>query len=155
MTRVATRAAKPAAAAALIVAEPPAHWQARPLLVVDCSLLAVALFQEDERESAEGRMAGRDLQAPTILDYEIVSVALKKGRQKGSSVAQAGMSLYAALSIELHAADPDALHALAQHYELSAYDAAYLWLAAELKAPLATFDRKLGAAAQRHLGALE
>ena len=28
--------------------------------------------------------------------------------------------------------------------DLSAYDAAYLWLAAELKAPLATFDRKLG-----------
>ena len=38
---------------------------------------------------------------------------------------------------------------------LSAYDAAYLWLAAELKAPLATFDAKLGKAAQRHLGQLE
>ncbi len=39
-------------------------------------------------------------------------------------------------------------------YQLSAYDAAYLWLAAELKAPLATFDAKLAAAAQAHLGAL-
>ena len=40
-------------------------------------------------------------------------------------------------------------------YGLSAYDAAYLWLAAQLKAPLATFNRKLGEAAQAHLGALE
>jgi predicted nucleic acid-binding protein len=36
----------------------------------------------------------------------------------------------------------------AARYELSASDAAYLWLAAELQAPLATFDQKLAAAAQ-------
>ena len=30
-----------------------------------------------------------------------------------------------------------------------------LWLAAEMKAPLATFDRRLGVAAQRHLSTLE
>lgn len=155
MARTASRTSEASPATPLIVAEPPAQWQARPLLVVDCSLLSATLFQEDDRERAEGRMAGRDLQAPTILDYEIVSVALKKGRDAGSDVADAGMSRYAALSIELHAADPDALHALARRYRLSAYDAAYLWLAAELRAPLATFDRKLGAAAQRHLGALE
>jgi len=41
---------------------------------------------------------------------------------------------------------------LAMRYELSAYDAAYLWLAGVLGAPLATFDRKLGQAAGRHLG---
>jgi predicted nucleic acid-binding protein len=39
-------------------------------------------------------------------------------------------------------------------YKLSGYDAAYLWLAAELKAPLATFDKKLAAAAQAHLSSL-
>jgi predicted nucleic acid-binding protein len=36
-------------------------------------------------------------------------------------------------------------------WKLSAYDAAYLWLAVELKAPLATFDTRLGNAARSHL----
>ena len=48
-----------------------------------------------------------------------------------------------------------AVLAMARRYGLSAYDAAYLWLASQLKAPLATFDRKLGEAARQHLGALE
>ena len=43
---------------------------------------------------------------------------------------------------------------LALRYDLSGYDAAYLWLAAELKAPLATFDKKL-AAAHAHLSGLD
>ncbi len=43
---------------------------------------------------------------------------------------------------------------LATRYNLSAYDAAYLWLAAKLKAPLATFDAKLGEAARAHLASL-
>jgi hypothetical protein len=34
-------------------------------------------------------------------------------------------------------------------YDLSSYDAAYLWLAAELGAPLATFDQRLGGAARQ------
>jgi len=45
--------------------------------------------------------------------------------------------------------------ALAERYALSGYDAAYLWLAAALKAPLATFDRRLGEAARRHLATLD
>ena len=44
-----------------------------------------------------------------------------------------------------------AQYALAQRYGLSAYDAAYLWVAGSLKAPLATFDAKLAEAAQLYL----
>ena len=68
---------------------------------------------------------------------------------------QAALADFSAHALELHRSDVVAQVELAQRYKLSAYDAAYLWLAAELKAPLATFDARLGKAAQRHLGALE
>ncbi|MDP3414253.1 MAG: type II toxin-antitoxin system VapC family toxin, partial [Polaromonas sp.] len=50
--------------------------------------------------------------------------------------------------------DTPAVADLAMRYGLSAYDAAYLWLAADLKCPLATFDDKLAAAARTHLAGL-
>ena len=54
-----------------------------------------------------------------------------------------------------NAQHPGGKEELALRYDLSTYDAAYLWLAAGLKAPLATLDRRLGEAAQRHLQSLE
>lgn len=38
---------------------------------------------------------------------------------------------------------------------LTAYDAAYLWLPAELEVPLATFDDQLTQAARKHLAGRE
>ena len=54
-------------------------------------------------------------------------------------------------AIELHRPDVQAQYALAMRYGLSAYEAAYLWLAGALQAPLATFDAKLAEAARAHL----
>ena len=144
---------------AIYVAEPPAHYRARPPLVADSSLLCAVLFNEPERGAALLRLAGRHLLAPRLLDHEVVSVALKKQRQgmPAEAVEQA-LTDYLAQDIELMVIDLNAQYAqyaLARHYGLSAYDAAYLWLAAELRAPLATFDRQLADAAQQHLGALE
>ena len=59
------------------------------------------------------------------------------------------------LPLQQRPIDLQAQVALALRYNLSTYDAAYLWLAADLKAPLATLDRRLGEAAQRHLQSLE
>jgi predicted nucleic acid-binding protein len=39
-------------------------------------------------------------------------------------------------------------------FELSAYDAAYLWVAGHLRAPIATFDARLAAAAKTYLAQL-
>lgn len=139
----------------LIVAEPPAAWRVMPPLVVDCNLLAAMLFQEAQRGEAEARLSDRDIHAPTLLDYELASVALKKAHSGATSAAVEGLARYATLSIRLHSVDIDEVLGLAGRYELSAYDAAYLWLAADLRAPLATFDRKLGNAAVRHLGSLQ
>ncbi len=139
----------------LYVAEPPATYLVTPPLVVDCSLLAAMLFQEPGRADAENRVMGKALHAPALLDFEIVSVAVKKSRQGRIDIARDGVSLYRELPIELHQVDLPCIFDLADRYQLSAYDASYLWLAAELKAPLATFDRRLGVAATEHLGALE
>lgn len=140
----------------LIIAEPPARYAVRPPLVVDSSMLCALLFDEAERDEGARRLVDRQLFAPNLLDHEIVNVALKKLRA-GLPVRAVALALsdYSAYTIELRATKPAEQYALAERYGLSAYDAAYLWLAAELKAPLATFDRKLGEAAQRHLGALE
>jgi len=47
--------------------------------------------------------------------------------------------------------EPRAQWRMARDEELSAYDAAYLGLAVQLRCPLVTFDQKLGAAARRLL----
>ena len=140
----------------LYLAEPPAAYLARPALVVDCSVLAAVLFEEASRDEALARLCGRTLHAPTLIDHEIASVALEKHAQgwPPESISLA-LADYAEQALELHRSDVAAQCELAHRYGLSAYDAAYLWLAADMKAPLATFDRKLGEAAQRHLGALQ
>lgn len=102
---------------------------------------------------AEERVRGRSLNAPELLQAEIANVATKKLRRGETHVAD-GLALVAELQIELYRIDIPAVVALAMRYQLSGYDAAYLWLAAELKAPLATFDEKLATAAHAHLASL-
>ncbi|MDP3605200.1 MAG: type II toxin-antitoxin system VapC family toxin [Polaromonas sp.] len=137
----------------LHIAEPPAQYLSRPPLVVDCSCLAGLVFGENWKEQARHQLDGRTLHAPHLLHAEIASVAVKKLR-RGDAHASEGLAAAAAMEIELHPIDTPAVADLAMRYGLSAYDAAYLWLAADLKCPLATFDDKLAAAARTHLAGL-
>lgn len=148
------RKAEGAASAELYLAEPPASYRVLAPLVVDCSLLGAVLFDEPQSGDAQRTIAGRDLHAPTILDYEVVNVALKKSRLLQHDVATPSLEQYGNLPVRLHSVEVNAVARLAQRYRLSAYDAAYLWLAEQLKAPLATFDRRLGEAARQHLSAI-
>jgi predicted nucleic acid-binding protein len=134
------------------VAEPPAAYLGRPPLVVDCSVLSAVLFEEGSRDEALRIMSGKTLHAPLLLDTEIASVALKKGRAGWpEAIIQDALSDYLQQAIEHHRPDVQAQCALALRYALSAYDAAYLWVAGLLQAPLATFDAKLAKAARAHL----
>ena len=139
----------------LYVAEPPAAYLVRPPIVVDCSAICGILFDEPWRAEAMSRIAGKTLYAPYLLDHEVVSVTLKKHRLKWSRESIAGaLEDYGQYQIELRDTNAAQQLELALRYKLSAYDAAYLWLAAELKAPLATFDEKLAAAARAHFASL-
>jgi predicted nucleic acid-binding protein len=60
----------------------------------------------------------------------------------------AALQAYAQLQIERHAVDAEATVRIAERYDLTAYDAAYLYVAQQLAAPLATLDGRLAAAAR-------
>ena len=137
----------------LYVAEPPALYLMRPPLVIDCSALAGIVFQESWQAKAQQSIAGRTLHAPSLLPYEITSVTVKKLR-RGETHAADGLAQALDMDIDLHEINAQEVFELAKRYQLSAYDASYLWLAAELKCPLATFDEKLATAATAHLSTL-
>ena len=131
---------------ALIVAEPPLAYRVRPPLVVECSVLSAVLFEEPMRDEALRQLVGKELHAPTLLDHEIANVAVKKQRQDwpADSVTMA-LTDYAAQDIALHRADIAGQVALAHQYGLSAYDAAYLWLAGgRAESPAGHFRRPIG-----------
>lgn len=138
----------------LHVAEPPAQYLLRPPLVVDCSVVAGTVFSEPWQADADAQLAGRDLHAPSLLPYEIANVAVKKLRHGLVELTADALRQASELSIALHRIDEGDVAALAQQYRLTAYDAAYLWLAADLRCPLATFDGRLAEAARAHLASL-
>jgi predicted nucleic acid-binding protein len=137
---------------ALIVAEARGRYVTRAPIVADCSVLAAVLFDEPNRDVAAEALAGRDLFAPELIADELVSVALKKSRHGLVDVVRQALADLTELELTRCRTDVHAQWRLALKYELSAYDAAYLWLAAELGAPLVTFDERLGAAARQLLG---
>lgn len=133
----------------LYVSEPPMPYSARPPAVVDANVLAAFLFGEAESEMALARLHPYTLHAPALLPFEIANVAMNKLR-RGLASPQALAERLEGFDfslIRLSATPPAGVFGLAQQYKLSAYDASYLWLAAELRAPLVTFDGKLAAAA--------
>jgi len=123
-------------------------------MVVDCSALAGIIFDEPWQAEAGEKIRGRSMNAPFLLEIELSSVAIKKHKQGYGTLVDKGLERFKALNVSLHQIELKEVLALALQYKLSAYDASYLWLAANLKAPLATFDEKLATAAQVHLASL-
>lgn len=139
--------------ALLQVAEPRHPYGERPAIVVDASVAAAAVFNEAEFPQAIALLVGRQLLAPHLIDIELVSLALKKQRREGlplESIGQA-LALFNALPLARFAVDSAAVLSIADRYALTAYDAAYLWLAGEQRVPLATFDGRLADAARQFL----
>lgn len=113
--------------------------------VVDASALGTILFGEPRGSETTGRLRGHRLAAPDLVVYEVGNICWKKCRrypEQASGFRQALGNLIS-LELQLHAVEPPEVLALAESRVLTFYDAAYVWLARRLKAPLVTLDRRL------------
>lgn len=120
-----------------------------PAVVVDASAIAAVVFNEPASDEVVAGLGGARLIAPSLLPYELANVYVVKVRKypEQKTGLERAFSLLGALEIELVAVSAGATGALAAETGLTAYDAAYLWLAKRLGLKLVTLDRKLGGVA--------
>ncbi|MFZ0890658.1 MAG: type II toxin-antitoxin system VapC family toxin [Candidatus Binataceae bacterium] len=120
-----------------------------PDKVVDASVVVALAFGEPLALTARDLLEGATLYAPDLLPYEICSAALAKSRRYPGQFAAiaAGMSLALTLDVNLRSVPAAEILELAIQSGLTAYDAAYLWLARRLQCQLLTFDQRLARAA--------
>lgn len=119
--------------------------------VVDASVAAAVVFGEPRASEAVKLLHGADLYAPSLLAYELASVARKKAQRHPERVEAIARALELGLALDIHwlAVDQVATLRLALQEEVSTYDASHLFLARSLGLPLVTFDERLGALASR------
>lgn len=119
-------------------------------VVVDASVLAALVFGESGAREWSERLDGSAIFAPTLLQYELQSVARKKCRQhreRTHAILQAlGLALEAGQAITWMDPNPIDVVLLANATGLTTYDATYLCLAGMLDADLVTQDRALAGA---------
>ncbi len=122
-----------------------------PIKVVDASAVAAALFVEPNGADVLERVRGCELASPTLLPYELANVCWKKIRRHPESRVGLLEALrsYARLGIAEHTVQADEVADLAVRLGLSAYDAAYVWVAGSLGSELVTLDKKLEHAHRR------
>ena len=121
-----------------------------PGKVADASLLGAVAFGEPEAADAAALIGNAELYEPTMLGYELASIARRKilsypGQRDGLL-----LGLHAILSLDMHWLEPEhgQVIELALECGLSTYDASYLYLARTLALPLATYDRRMQVAAE-------
>jgi predicted nucleic acid-binding protein len=118
-------------------------------VVVDASAVGAIAFGEPDGHTLAANLKGETLLAPTLIDYELASIARKKTRAHPESAAQIQAALDAASRLRIQRVPVPAVDLLrvARDTRLTVYDAAYLWLARTRDAELVTLDRRLADAA--------
>jgi predicted nucleic acid-binding protein len=118
-------------------------------VVVDASVIGAIAFGEPDGSTLVAHLMGETLLAPTLLDYEIASIASKKARAHPEAAPHIHAALEAASRLRIQRVPVPAteLLRLAREAKLTVYDAAYLWLARTRDAELVTLDRRLADAA--------
>ena len=126
--------------------------------VLDASLTATWLFEDEATPATEARLdtlATAGAITPPLWEYEVANLLVSATRRRRLTPAQASrcLELIARLPIavahEMFASPVSAqLVGVAARFDLTAYDAAYLWLAERSGLALGTVDRRLATAAQ-------
>ena len=126
-----------------------------PAKVVDASAVAALLFVEPEADKVALQMEGFDLTAPSLLPYEIASVAKKKMTRHPEMASRvfAALARLDGLHLTLIDVSPLDVVRIAKETDLSTYDASYLLLSRLTGSPLVTLDERLARAATRKLAA--
>jgi predicted nucleic acid-binding protein len=125
--------------------------------IIDASVALSWLFADEFTPAAEALLKQANDNAvfgPSHLWLEISNGALmgeRRGRVESSQTIL-WLGQIAALGISIDRGNPslglDGLLPIARLHGLTVYDAAYLELAARLRLPLATFDKRLASAAR-------
>jgi predicted nucleic acid-binding protein len=121
-------------------------------LVVDASAFAAVVFREPQEEFVSRQLNGATVFAPTLLKFELASVAWKKARRRPGEAAKILSALALALdrrwNLNWQDVDPIDVVLTAQATGLTVYDASYVWLAGSLGADLVTLDARIAAASE-------
>ncbi len=114
-------------------------------LVVDAAAISAVVFGEAEGATIAAHIDGESLVAPSLFDYEMANIGWKKMRRHPDKHATliAAMSRVSGLPIAKVPVPANEMFALATETGLSAYDAAYLWLALSRDLELVTLDDQL------------
>lgn len=125
--------------------------EVHPAVVVDASAVAAVAFGEPAAGQVVSLVADGVLHAPTLLPYELASVARRKAAREPTRAGDILQALDMALRLDVRWVDVDQRTAvkLALEEGITAYDAAYLCVAMALSAPLLTLDHVLERAARR------
>lgn len=119
-------------------------------VVVDASALAAIVFDEPGAAPWVRRLEGAALFGPTLLQYELQSVARKKCRgapDRSPQIVEAlALALDPSTGITWIDPNPADVVLIANATGLTTYDASYLCLAGLLDADLVTADETLAAA---------
>ena len=118
-----------------------------PGKVVDASVLGAVAFQEPRFAEAVALLQGAELYAPTLLAYELASIARKKVLLNPPSAQELVVNLEDALAMDIRWIEVNhrGVVELALATGLNICDASYLYLARTLGLPLVTFDARLQA----------
>lgn len=116
------------------------------MIVVDCAAVVDALTAFEATDELRARLGGDELNAPTLIDFEVVSAlrGLTLGRHVSAARAHDALTDFEDLEIRRWpAGDGLRRRAFQLRDNLSAYDAAYVALAEALNCSLVTRDARL------------